>query len=420
MPVDQPEDFSRIKFRLGDVVYEGIVMPRTLYEDKEHITVKLSNGYNIGLRLDEIEILEVYPPQRQQEAVAEEREIPSQGPKVLILGTGGTISSRVDYRTGAVKPAFTAAQIVDMVPELTRIASISVRTVMNELSENMQPSNWALMAEEVYRAFEEGFEGVVIAHGTDTMHYSSAALSFAIENPRGPVVFVGSQRSSDRPSSDSATNLLGAVLFASRSGAPGVYVAMHEGLNDDLIAVHSGVRVRKNHTSRRDAFRSVNSRPVASVDIRNMKIHFKKQTAKGAGPMRLLNRFSEKSAIMKYHPGFSEVLLRTYFNRDFFDAIIVEGTGLGHIARKAFPFVKEFIAGGGFVGMTSQCIWGSVRLTVYETGRDLLSMGVVPLGDMLSEVALVKSMWALGNELDLREVMPRNLRGEISERREVE
>jgi len=157
--MEKIQEFSRIKFRIKDAVYEGIVMPRTLYEDEDHFTVKLNNGYNIGVEKGKIEILEIEPPKVSSEQPYE-KGFESTGPKILILGTGGTISSKVDYRTGAVKPAFTASQIVDMVPELKNLASISVKTIMNELSENMQPSNWTLMAREVYNAFKDGYEGV--------------------------------------------------------------------------------------------------------------------------------------------------------------------------------------------------------------------------------------------------------------------
>ncbi len=412
------KEFSKIKFKLNGKVYEGIVMPRTLYEDKDHLTIKLKNGYNIGIKKDKIEILEVEELDYASEAPVE-KEIPSKEAKILILGTGGTISSKVDYRTGAVKPAFTAPQIIDMVPELVEIAGIKVKTIMNELSENMQPSQWSLMAEEAYNGFKEGYSGIIIAHGTDTMHYSAAALSFALENPPGPVVFVGSQRSSDRPSTDAALNLLGAAIFAARSGSPGVYVAMHASTSDDLIAIHKGVKVRKNHTSRRDAFQSVNAKPFAYVDVRKKEVIFNEKPSLKGGDLKLYKNFDDSAALIKFYPGIGKPILESVLNFDNFKAVIIEGTGLGHVSRKAFPYIKEYIESGGFVGMTSQCIWGSVRLTVYETGRDLLSMGVVPLGDMLSEVALVKAMWALGNKLDLKEVMPKNLRGEISERREL-
>jgi len=413
----KPGQFVRIEYE--GKLFEGLVMPRSLYEDTFHITLKLKNGYNIGLDSRKVKIISVlnYEGQEQQAAESELGEIGT-GPRILIMGTGGTIASRVDYRTGAVKPAFSAQEIVEMVPEIGKIASISIKTIMNELSENMKPENWSIMANEVYNAFGSGYEGVVIAHGTDTMHYSASAISFALENPPGPVVFVGSQRSSDRPSSDSAINLLGAVTFAAKSHSSGVFVAMHSSLNDDIVAVHRGTRVRKNHTSRRDAFESVNDRPYALVNVENAEIK-KEIELEQQGKIKLMPNFSTKSSILKFHPGISESLLRAAFESDL-KSVIIEGTGLGHVSRETFPYIRKAIDEGKFVGMTSQCIWGSVGMTVYETGRDLMAMGVVPLGDMLSEVALVKSMWALGNEMDLKSIMPQNLRGEISPRRQVE
>ncbi len=401
-------------------VLEGLVMPRSLYEDDNHITLKLKNGYNIGLDINRVRLIKVieYEAVTQASEKGEEINEIGHGPRVLILGTGGTIASKVDYRTGAVKPAFTAREIVEMVPEIGDLASISIKTIMNELSENMKPENWTVMANEIYNAFKAGYDGIVIAHGTDTMHYSASAISFAVENPLGPVVFVGSQRSSDRPSSDSATNLLGAVTFAAKSNASGVFVAMHAGLDDNLVAVHKGTRVRKNHTSRRDAFESVNDAPFAYVDIKKGTVNVDHE-ARPRGEIKLMPNFSPRSVIFKFHPGYSEWLIREIFSGDL-SSIIIEGTGLGHVSREIFPYIRNAISDGKFVGMTSQCIWGSVGMTVYETGRDLMAIGVVPLGDMLSETALVKSMWAIGNGFDLKRVMPMNLRGEISTRRPVE
>ncbi|MDG6927576.1 MAG: Glu-tRNA(Gln) amidotransferase subunit GatD [Nitrososphaerota archaeon] len=413
----KPGQFVQLEY--NGRLLEGLVMPRSLYEDEKHITLKLKNGYNIGLDSGKVRLVKVVEYETPAQPIEEKsyNEI-GNGPRVLIMGTGGTIASKVDYRTGAVKPAFSAKEIVDMVPEIGNIASISIKTIMNELSENMKPENWSVMSNEVYKAFNSGYRGIVIAHGTDTMHYSASAVSFAIENPPGPVVFVGSQRSSDRPSSDSAINLQGAVTFAAKSNSSGVFVAMHAGLDDNLVAVHRGTRVRKNHTSRRDAFESVNDRPFAYIDIEKGTVKQENETTP-QGKIKLMPNFLAKASIFKFHPGISESLANAVFGGDLL-SIIIEGTGLGHVSREVFPHIRSAITEGKFVGMTSQCIWGSVGMTVYETGRDLMAMGVVPLGDMLSETALVKSMWALGNGLDLGSVMPLNLRGEIATRRPVE
>lgn len=409
----------RVKVEVNGRIISGVVMPRGVYEPADSITLKLQNGYNIGLRLSEVKLLEVEEGEFAPPAEEEEGEEIGTGPRVLILGTGGTIASRVDYRTGAVRPAMSAKRLVEMIPELPKYATISVKTIMSELSENMKPAYWKQIAITVANAFLSGYEAVIIAHGTDTMHYTSAALSFALDGLPGPVVMVGSQRSSDRPSSDAYSNLLGAVLFSTRAKLGGVYVAMHASTSDDVIAVHSGVRVRKLHTSRRDAFRSVNSRPVATVNLSSMEVEVEARQETQAKGLSVYPEFEDSAFLLKFYPGIKPSFIEAVI-KEGVKAMIVEGTGLGHVGRYTFEVLRRFIEGGGFVGMTSQCIWGSVNMNVYETGRDLQALGVVPLGDMLSEVALVKAMWALGNGLNLREVMPRNLRGEISERREVE
>lgn len=412
---------NRVKLEVNGNIISGTVMPRSAYEPPDSITIKLPNGYNIGLKLSEVKVLEV--EEGELNVPVEEGEGAEEignGPRVLILGTGGTIASRIDYRTGAVRPAMSAKRLVEMIPELPRHATISVKTLMNELSENMRPTYWKQISLAVANAFMTGYEAVIIAHGTDTMHYTSAALSFALDGLPGPVVLVGSQRSSDRPSSDAYSNLLGAVLFATKAKLNGVYVAMHASTNDDVIAVHSGVRVRKLHTSRRDAFKSVNSRPVARVNVNTMEVEVGAEPIKAqARRLSVYPEFDDLAFLLKFYPGIRESILDAIINEGV-KAIILEGTGLGHVGRYVFERIRRFVKMGGFVGMTSQCIWGSVNMNVYETGRDLQALGVVPLGDMLSEVALVKAMWALGNGFSLYEVMPKNLRGELGERRVVD
>ena len=410
----KPGDLVRIKVKSQS--YEGLVMPRTQYEGPEHITIKLKNGYNIGLSLDRI--LESSVIKRGDEAKGSEATvIPSEGGQVhgdiLLLSTGGTIASRVDYRTGAVKPAFSSKELAALIPELGSIASFSIRSLMSVLSENIRPSDWTVIAKAVQEAFLAGFRGVVIAHGTDTMHYTAAALSFALENPPGPVVLVGSQRSSDRPSSDAATNLIGAFKFASSSRSRGVFIAMHSGLSDDSIAIHLGVRVRKNHTSRRNAFHSVNRRPVAY--IKGLTLN-ENTVIGGKGEFIVRPNFDDRAALVKFFPGMKGSYFKFLVDEGV-RAIIIEGGGLGHVSEDLIQPITEGIKKGVFFGMTSQCIWGSVNLNVYETGRDLLSAGVVPLGDMLSEVALAKSMWVLGNGLNATGQMPLDLRGEVTRRR---
>jgi glutamyl-tRNA(Gln) amidotransferase subunit D len=420
---------SQAKAKVGDKIriekpgrtVEGILMPRIRLGDRECIVLKLPNGYNIGVKADSqtrVEVLE------KGEAAFKEPELPlpperSDLPLVEIIGTGGTIASRVEYRTGAVYPSLSTEELYRAVPELADIARVRAKVLYSILSENMTPEYWSEIAKAVAEALSGEASGVVIAHGTDTMGYTAAALSFALQELPAPVILVGSQRSSDRPSSDAALNLMGAVRAAAYAPFAEVAVAMHEWVSDEAIAVHRGTKVRKCHTSRRDAFKSVNAKPLARVvgdQVTMLTTEYRAR--KPGGKVKLAARFEPKVALVKFHPGFNPEILGWYVEKGY-RGIILEGTGLGHVSEVCYPFLKQAEDAGLLVGMTSQCLWGRVRLTVYETGRELLSLGVLPLADMLPETALVKAMWVLAQTSSLEEakrLMLENLAGEIAER----
>ncbi len=403
----------------GDV--EGTLMPRYQLSDQLHLVLKLKNGYNVGMALGRISGVRVKGKGREPSFSPPPRPRATAGlPKVLILGTGGTIASRVDYRTGGVKAALSSEELYHLVPELSGIADISTEATMNIYSENMTAEHWSALARRAGDALKEGFDGIVVTHGTDTMHYTSAALSFALDSPPVPVVLVGSQRSSDRPSSDSATNLIGAVTFAARAPVSGVFVVMHAGPGDDELAIHAGVRVRKLHTSRRDAFRSVNGAPAGTMKDGEMRLDQSLPPRRsGAAGLSVIPGFDGRASLLKVYPGFHSSLIGDLV-RGGCRGIVLEGTGLGHAPSSSYADIADAAKSGVFVGMSSQCMNGSVRMTVYDTGRDLAKLGVVPLGDMLSEVALVKLMWLLGQGYDspkVADMMTKNLRGELRERR---
>ncbi|MDQ5875626.1 MAG: Glu-tRNA(Gln) amidotransferase subunit GatD, partial [Thermoproteota archaeon] len=307
------------------------------------------------------------------------------------------------------------------VPELANHASIDPEVLMSEYSENVRPEHWTLMAEKVAEKVTTGrYRGIVLSHGTDTMHYTAGALSFALRKLPVPVVLVGAQRSSDRPSSDAALNLLGATIFATESKYAGIFVAMHAGTSDDVIACHVGTRVRKNHTSRRDAFESIDMTPVALVRNNEIEMQQKHQNRleqrSSDNHFEVNTKFEDRVILLKYYPGFDPMLIEHAINVGY-RAIVLEGTGLGHVGRTCFPALKKAVDEGLMVCMTSQCIWGRVRMTVYDTGRDLLDIGVIPLSDMISETATVKAMWALANSKDVeaaKKIMQENLANEIS------
>jgi len=261
-------DLVRVVKREGGerITFEGLVMPPYELSPGETLTIKLNNGYNVGVLIDAIESVEILEKAVEKPKMEFKEVLPRKEglPSVRILGTGGTIASRIDYKTGAVHPAFTAEELAKAVPEIFEMANVTPELIMNILSEDMKPAYWAKIAEKVAKALNGGEDGVVIAHGTDTMAYTSAALSFMLRNLTKPVVLVGAQRSSDRPSSDSAMNLTCAVKMA-LSDVAEVMVVMHGETSDTYCLAHRGTKVRKMHTSRRDAFRSINDVPIARV-----------------------------------------------------------------------------------------------------------------------------------------------------------
>ena len=400
------------------VEYEGIVMPPYELSSGETLTLKLDNGYNIGILVDnivEIEVLEKAKPGEKKEFKAVLPKNPEL-PNVAILGTGGTIASRIDYKTGAVHPAFTAEELALAVPEIFKLANITPKLIMNILSEDMRPEYWRKIANEIAKALNSGEDGVVIAHGTDTMAYTAAALSFMLGNLHKPVILVGAQRSSDRPSSDAAMNLTCSVRMATANFGE-VAVVMHGETGDTYCLAHRGTKVRKMHTSRRDAFRSINDIPVAKIwadgRIEFLREDYRKRSE---GEVFVDGEMEEKVALVKSFPGMQKEILEFFIDKGY-KGIVLEGTGLGHVPTYLIDTIERATQEGITVCMTSQCLYGRVNLNVYSTGRRLLRAGVIPCEDMLPETAYVKLMWVLGktqNQEEVRKMMLKNYAGEIT------
>lgn len=411
---------------VGDVIkvtskgktYEGILIPR--FGEGTAIIVKMKSGYNVGIKVSaDVSVERVGEGVKPTFASP---PIPKQNPDlphVVIMSTGGTIASRVDYRTGAVRSAISASDLYGVVPELSDIAKVDTEIVYSIYSENLTPQNWTELAQKVAQRIEQGVDGVVIAHGTDTMAYTSAALGFALQNLPVPVILVGAQRSSDRPSSDAATNLIGAVKAAGEAPFAEVGLAMHQTVSDRTIVVHRGTKVRKCHTSRRDTFKSINGFPIAKVVDQQVTMQTNQYQKRDASKKLVLKPdFSEKVALVKFYPGLDPAVIDFYVERGI-KGILLEGSGLGHVSKFCFDAIKNAVAHGVVVALASQCIWGRVNMNVYDTGRDLLGFGVVPLEDMFPETALVKLMWALGQTVDPQEavrLLKTNVAGEFSPR----
>ena len=399
----------------SDIVYEGMIMPRYEKSDSDHITLKLKSGYNIGLEIDKIKKVEKLESSEIKSEQKKSVEMKSNLPKILLISTGGTIASKIDYRTGAVTPALSPEELNSSIPELAEMANIDTELILSEYSENLQPNDWKKIAQKLDEYSNSDYKGIIVAHGTDTMHYTSAFLSFALSGYPIPIALVGSQRSSDRPSSDAALNLIAAVKFLIDSHEKGVYVIMHNDESDQTIACHLGTRVRKNHTSKRGAFQTIGGNPAFLIAENSIQKNITREFFQNEKYDPKIN-VDSRVALLKYYPGFDPRIVENLIDLGH-KVIIFEGTGLGHIGKNMYEVVKKANQSGLFLGMTSQCIDGKVRMTVYESGRDLMDMGIVPLGNFIPEIALVKAMWALGNTQDvskIRDIMLQEISSENS------
>ncbi|CAD5243924.1 Glu-tRNA(Gln) amidotransferase subunit GatD [Thermococcus camini] len=399
-------------------VYEGVVMNPYELSSGETLTLKLDNGYNVGILVDQILEVEVIEKAAPREELEFEEVFPKKPglPSVAIIGTGGTIASRIDYKTGAVHAAFTAEELAKAVPEIFEVANITPKLLFNIMSEDMRPEYWVKIAHEVAGMLNNGEDGVVIAHGTDTMAYTASALSFMLRDLGKPVILVGSQRSSDRPSSDAAMNLICSVRMAT-SDFGEVAIVMHGETSDTYCLAHRGTKARKMHTSRRDAFRSINDIPLARIwpggRIEFLRDDYRRRTE---SEVWVDDEMEEKVAIIKAFPGIQPEIIDFFVDRGY-KGLVIEGTGLGHVPTYVIDSIKRATEEGVAVCMTSQCLYGRVNLNVYSTGRRLLKAGVIPCEDMLPETAYVKLMWVLGHTDDpkeVREMMLTNYAGEIT------
>jgi len=407
------------------IIFEGVVMPSTEFTSNDVIVLKLGNGYNVGISLKgaKVEVLKksyvdigVIPPQGKS-------SIKGRGDlKLSLISTGGTIVSKVEYETGAVKPALTAQELFELVPELfDEVAELEVVELFRLLSEDLTPDHWGIIASEVAKKIRSGADGVIVAHGTDTMSYTAAALAFALRNLPCPVMLVGAQRSSDRPSTDSVLNLRACPIIASNAPFGEVVVVMHGSISDNYVLAHLDVKVRKMHTSRRDAFQSVNDIPLAKVvfpDRKFMIINNRFLPRSKPEEFDVKARFSNKVSLIKAYPGFDCEIIDYLVDKGY-EGIVIEGTGLGHIRSECIGSIKRACEEGLVIVMTSQTLFGRVNMKVYTNGRKLLLAGVLPGSDMLPEVAYVKLSWLLANIPDRDEVKKLMLQNMVNEINEV-
>ena len=400
--------------------YKGVLMPHHEFSGEDIVILKVKSGYNIGIRIDESAEIEVVskPVERVKPESAEETK---EGLKTIVqIRNGETIASYVDYRTGAVHPALSTSDMINAVPEIKEVANLKAKVLFSIFSENMTVPHWQKLAEAIAEELDGGADAVIVPHGTDTMGYTASAVSFMLGEVSKPVVFVGAQRSSDRPSSDASCNLMAAAKFCVEGGRAGVFVVMHDGPGDDSFAVHCGTRVRKMHTSRRDAFKSINVPPVAHVDKDGRIVFNTPGRAVSDAKVEARSAMCTDVVLLQFYPGMDPALFHDVVMKS--KGVVIAGSGLGHVNSNMVPLIREATDAGIIVVVTSQCLNGRTNLNVYNTGRDMLAAGAITVWDMLPETAYTKLMWALANTSSVeaaKVVMQTPLAGEMSDRREL-
>ncbi|NHJ88095.1 MAG: Glu-tRNA(Gln) amidotransferase subunit GatD [Asgard group archaeon] len=413
--------WSQVRVKKGEAIYEGVILPRSEHTSEGYLVLKVDTGYNIGVKVTKDTKIEETGYKEGKYKLPDISVKFKEGlPNVTLLGTGGTVASRLDYRTGAVLPAFTPEELFSAVPELIDICNLTPKKIYSLLSENFQPEYWAKTAEEIMKEFQKGADGVIIGHGTDTMSYTGSALSFMFQNLAAPIVIVGSQRSSDRPSSDGPLNIINASTIAGYADLAEVVVCMHGGTNDSYNLIHRGTRVRKMHSSRRDAFRTLSDIPLGVIDA-NQKITFLKDDVKRRGnkeDMWVDTKIDHKVAMMYFYPGMDPDMLHSVVDNDYHGVIFI-GTGLGHVNTSMFPALERAQEQEIPICIVVEPLYGFTNLRVYETGRDMLARGVFEGANMLPCTAYAKMIWTLGHTRDVKEVekiMTTNIAGEITNR----
>lgn len=403
---------------------EGRLMPKPDTGDNKIINLKLDNGYNIGLEPEDIELVE-----KKSSEGLEKPEVPysEDKPDILVLHTGGTIASRVSYEEGGVKPAFDPEDLVQMYPELAEEVNIHSEVIAQMLSEDMEPQHWQEIAGKIDEVHKK-YDGIIVGHGTDTMSYTGAALTLMLQGLDTGVMLVGSQRSSDRPSSDASMNVYCASKFLTETDFSGVGICMHENSSDGWCNILPAAKARKMHTSRRDAFSEVNAEKLGRVNYKSGEIQ--ENFEKDKEEYELNTELNSNVGMLRIRPGMRPEEVDFLIEQDY-DGVVIEGTGLGHMPVNAFDDKTQHhveileklseLAQDSVVVMSSQCLNGRVDMDVYSAGIKIQEAGVISAKDMHPELAYVKLMWSLGQASDREEateIFRRNYNGEISKRSE--
>lgn len=448
-----PEVGTWVKVNLrtwaGEIEHSGIITPAV---SPGHISLKLANGYNLShpensiLSLSIISTPNTSPQGKISSPDTDVDNGSSDLPLVRILHTGGTIASKVDYATGAVVASFEPEELIAAVPELADIARIEAIKLGNMWSDDMRPQHWNSLLAASAEAFADGAVGVVVTSGTDTLAITAAALAFGWAGEGGVapgrIVVTGSQRSSDRGSSDAGENLIAAVYWAANGPSPNgglgdsTVVMLHANSDDGEIAVLPGCSTRKLHSTRRDAFKPINAEVLATVHIgREGPTHtlspVYEEALASTTPRQNTTptKYDCKIKIAQMMGGpYLLPDLVTAVAKNGYSALVFHGTGLGHLPVEnpngdapenelLADTITEVIKGGLNVVMANMCINGPVNMNVYSKGRNQQNMGILGHGGNCSpDTVVIKTHWSLSQGRNLGEDLESNLLGENPER----
>ncbi len=417
-----PGDYIKISLIKKD--YQGILL-ESPEDEKSIVLLKLDSGYNIGIKKKDILEVKVVKKASEKEEKIDLKKS-REKPNIAMIITGGTIAARLNPRKGGVDWLDTPESLFKFYPGIfDKVNIVKVEVPFMKASEDMDYKDWQKIARVAAKLLNDpNIKGIIITHGTDFLHYTSAVLSFFLKNLNKPVVLTYSQRSIDRASSDANLNLQCSALAAISDMAE-VMIVGHAGINDDFCYAMPGAKVKKMHSSRRDAFKVINAEPLAKIYPDRIEKVSDYNLAKKGKKIRVDAKFEEKVALVKIYPGQDPEILDCYYKKKY-KGIILEMSGLGHAptrrAGKSWTRkLKEIQAKGIIVCATAQTIYGRLDPLVYSNGRELLKTGIIYLEDMLSETALVKLGWVLAktkNKEEVKKIMLTNIAGELNDRLE--